>query len=223
MKKLLFTTFVLFCTFIAKAQLQYGVQVAGVLSTATFTDDDIDSIDKKFKPGFSAGIFAELSIDQNFSLKPSLNYMQKGVEVSGKTTEEGILFEQNLKASLNYLELPVLAIYKIGGEQGKLFIGIGPSIGYGISGKLKGKVEAEDEGITYSESFSIDAFKSEDDNGAGFKKWDFGLTGVAGYNINQQIAVQASYVHGLSNIANDADGDNKFSNRNILLSLSYKL
>ena len=150
--------------------------------------------------------------------------MQKGVKVSNRYTEDGMVVKQNIKTNLNYLEVPVLAIYNVNGIGGKWFFGAGPSAGYGVSGKLKGDVEFSDESGSYKESFKVDAFKKESDNGANFKRLDMGLEAVAGHNINKNLAMQLNYIHGLSNIANTSDfSDSRFKNRNILLSLNYRI
>ena len=207
MKKLLFTAFILFCSMGVKAQINYGIQASGVLSNAAFTDDDLDNTKKEFRPGFAAGIFVEFPISDNFGVIPSVNFMQKGVKVTSETTIAGEDFNQEMKASLNYIEVPVIVVYTIG--KSNFYIGAGPSF--------------EEEGILYSESFNMDAFKSEDENGAGLKRFDFGITGMAGYKISSNFSIAASYLHGVSNIASDDAKDAKFSNRNILISLAYKI
>jgi len=221
MKKLLFTAFILLCSMGVKAQINYGIQASGVLSNAAFTDDDLDNTKKEFRPGFAAGIFVEFPISDNFGVIPSVNFMQKGVKVTSETTIAGEDFNQEMKASLNYIEVPVIVVYTIG--KSNFYIGAGPSFGYGLSGKLKGTFEFEEEGVLYSESFNMDAFKSEDENGAGLKRFDFGITGMAGYKISSNFSIAASYLHGVSNIASDDANDAKFSNRNILISLAYKI
>lgn len=208
----------------AIAQTKYGVQASGIMSTASFSESTTDNINKDLNTGFGAGVYAEFPVNKKVTVKPGLNFMQKGVKVSNTFTEEGSQFKQNVKANLNYLQVPVLAVYNFKGTNGKWFVGAGPSAGYGISGKLKGDLEITDGGNSQKENFSVHAFKKESDNGADFKRLDMGLEGVAGHNISKNMAVQVNYLHGLRNIANASGFDNdKFRNRSMMLSLKYSL
>ncbi|MBP0902667.1 porin family protein [Mariniflexile gromovii] len=224
MKNQILAIILFFFALTAKSQTQFGVQASGVLSNASLTDESDQDLNKKLKAGFAIGIFAEVPLSESFSLKPSFNFMQKGAKIENEFIEEDITVKQEMKANLNYLELPILAIYKVNGTNGKLFLGAGPSFGYGISGKIKGEVSFKEGNTTSTESFSIDAFKDEEDDGGGLSRFDLGVMGVAGYALSEKIALQLSYLYGLSNIANTSDSDdNEFKNRNILLSLSYKI
>ena len=208
----------------AIAQTKYGVQASGVMSSASFNESSSDNINKDLNAGFGAGVYAEIPLSEKVSFKPGLNFMQKGVKITNSFTAEGTQFQQNVKANLNYLEVPVLAVYNFKGTSGKWFLGAGPSLGYGISGKLKGDLEINDGGSTQKVPFSVYAFRNENDNGADFKRFDVGVEGVAGRNISKNMAVQLNYLHGLRNIANSSSfDDNKFKNRNMMLAVKYTL
>ncbi|MBT8256209.1 MAG: PorT family protein [Bacteroidia bacterium] len=226
MKNLIITALFTCVVVAATAQTRYGVQASGVLSTASFNDDNNDAIDKDFNSGFGAGVFAEIPVSNKFSVKPGFNFMNKGVRVNSNYTElGGAQIKQNIKANLNYLEVPVLAIYNIKGADGKWFLGAGPSASYGVSGKLRGNVEIIDGGNSGRESFKIDAFKDANQDGADFKRFDYALGAVAGHNFNKNLGVQLNYLHGLRNIAgtSEFEDSNKFKNRNMMLSLKYRI
>ena len=224
MKNRILTGVFSFFVIVVSSQTKYGVQASGIMSTASFNESQNDHINKDLNAGFGAGVFAEFPVNSKLTIKPGLNFMKKGVKVSNNYTAEGSQFKENIKANLNYLEVPVLAIYNFKGHDGKWFVGAGPSASYGISGKLKGDVEINDGESTDKASFNVDAFKNENENGANFKRLDIGLGAVAGHNINKNLAVQLNYLHGLSNIANASDFEsNKFKNRNMMLSLKYKI
>ena len=224
MKTSFFTALLSCCMITAIAQTKYGVQASGVMSSASFNTSATDHINKDLNPGFGAGVYAEIPVNKKVTVKPGLNFMQKGVKIANNFTEEGTQFKQNVKANLNYIEVPVLAIYNFKGTGGKWFVGAGPSAGYGISGKLKGDLEINDGQNSQREPFSVHAFRKENDNGADFKRFDMGVEGVAGHNLSKKMAVQLNYLHGLRNIANASGFDNdKFRNRNMMLSLKYTL
>lgn len=219
MRNLFLFAVILFCSFQANAQVQYGIQAHGVMSTASFSEDEGEtSKDSKF--GFGAGVFAEFNLSPAFSIKPSLNFIQKGVEVSSSFSDDEFSLEQDIDARLNYLEVPVLFNYK---PTANLYIGAGPSLAYGLSGKLKGTFSYEDETEELSETFDLDAFKDAEEDGGGFKRFDFGLTAAAGYYITENLSIQAGYTHGLSNIADDSEETtNEYKNRNFTLGLGYR-
>ena len=131
--------------------------------------------------------------------------------------------KSRINTRLNYLEVPVLAIYNIKGSQGKWFFGAGPSASYGLSGRLKGEIEVIEGNSSNKEAINIDAFKDENHNGADFKRFDYGISAVAGHNINKNLSIQLNYLHGLSNIASKSDVENKFRNRNAMLALKYRI
>lgn len=219
MKNLFLFAVILVCSLQANAQVQYGIQAHGVMSTASFSEDEGET-NKDWKFGFGAGVFAEFDLAPKFSIKPSINYMQKGVEVSSSYSDEEVSMEQDIDARLNYLEVPILFNFK---PTANLFIGAGPSFGYGISGKLKGSFSYEDETEEISESFSIDAFEDSEEDGAGFKRFDLGITAAAGYQFTEKLSIQASYIHGLSNIADDSEfSENEYKNRSFTLGLGYR-
>lgn len=218
MRNLLLFAVIFICSLHANAQVQYGIQAHGVMSTASFAEDEGD-VSKDWKFGFGAGVFAEFDLFPNFSIKPSLNFMQKGVEVSSTFSEEELLMEQDLDVTLNYLEVPILFNFK---PTDNFFIGAGPSFGYGLSGKIEGSLRFEDETEEYVESVDIDAFDDSED-GAGFKRFDFGITAAAGYHITENLSIQAGYIHGLSNLADDSEfSDNEYKNRSFTLGLGYR-
>lgn len=224
MKKIVFGAMLFLFANMANSQAKYGVEASGIMSTASFNESNASKVNKNLNTGYGAGVYAEIAVSDKLSLKPSVNFMKKGVKLTNRYTEESTSVKQNITTNLNYLEVPVLAIYNIKGNEGKWFIGAGPSAGYGLSGKLKGDVEISDGNNSNKESFSVHAFKKESNNGANFKRFDLGLEAVAGHNINKNLAVQLNYLHGLNNIASSSEFDgNRFKNRNIMMSLKYKI
>lgn len=219
MKNLLLFAVILICSLQANAQVQYGIQGHGVMSTASFSDDEGET-SKDWKFGFGAGVFAEFNISPAFSIKPSLNFIQKGIEVSSSYSDEELTMEQDIDVRLNYLEVPVLFNFK---PTENLYIGAGPSFGYGLSGKLEGSFMYEDETEELNETFELDAFDDSEEDGAGFKRFDLGITAAAGYYVSENLSIQASYIHGLSNIADDSEfSSNEYKNRSFTLGLGYR-
>ena len=223
MKKLVFSAICCLITLMAVAQSKVGVQASGIMSSASFTDDNISGTNRDARAGFGAGVFAEYPLSGKFTIKPGLNFMQKGVNFKSRYVEDNTKVTQRINTRLNYLEVPVLAIYNVKGSQGKWFIGAGPSASYGLSGRLKGEIEIVEGNSSSKEPINIDAFKDENHDGADFRRFDFGLAATAGHNINKNLSVQINYLHGLSNIASNSDVENRFKNRNAMLALKYRI
>jgi hypothetical protein len=102
-----------------------------------------------------------------------------------------------------------------------LFVGAGPYINYGVSGKLKGTVKyTMDDGneSVIKEEFS--AFKKTEDGGGGLKRSDFGVGAVAGLKLGGGLFVNAGYQLSLSNIA-DKEDNSSYRNRGLQLTLGY--
>ena len=167
--------------------------------------------------GFGAGVVAELPFQNNLSLRSSLNYLQKksSVEfstVAGKTN--------TLKSTLNYLELPVNLVYTIPMNGVSVYFGAGPSIGYGISGKMKFNGYMAGQGGSHPVTETTEAFKKEDKGGAGLKRFDLSANANAGIQFDNGIFINGGYLYGFTNLG---EKDNKYKNRGILLTLGFLL
>lgn len=137
-----------------------------------------------------------LNLDGTRAANPPHNftdnlYFMGGIEFVNKGLEGG--------GSLAYLQVPLYAIYqyKLDGDAGKVFGGLGPYFGYGIIGSAFGDVN-------------------------GVKRFDAGLGITAGYEMPQSLSFRLGYDLGLANIQKNAFGD-KASNRSISLSVGYSL
>ncbi|GGK33886.1 hypothetical protein GCM10007962_30400 [Yeosuana aromativorans] len=207
-----------------KAQIKYGVQLHGTLNTASFTAETDTSPEKDWKFGYGGGLFAEITVSKAFYLRPSINYLQKGAKVAEDfVIEGGNTSTQESRVNLNYIEVPVVLIYNIGNTSSKWYVGVGPSFGYGISGKAEVFETTHIGSQTHTEFYDAKAFKNIEDGGAGFKRFDFGLNAVVGVHVLEKGMIQLGYIHGLSNIANKDDFQgNKYNNRSIMLTLGYR-
>lgn len=156
--------------------------------------DAVDGSDVKMKAGFHVGVIYDWGISESFYIQPGLYYNMKGVKAEDKE-------ESSYKSTYNlsYLEVPVLASYRIAlSDRAKWQINAGPYFAVGVGGKLKYEGDGEEE--------KMDAFgKTEyNEDGEGedkgdLKRFDFGLSFGIGVSINQ-FYVGLKYDLGLSNI-----------------------
>ncbi|GHT23591.1 hypothetical protein AGMMS4957_15340 [Bacteroidia bacterium] len=175
--------------------LKFGV-TAG-LNLSTFSGDGTD--DLKFTPGFQAGVVVDYALTESFSIAPELLFAQRGAK------EERNGGSQTM--TLNYLQLPINATYKLALGDSKLLVFAGPYVGYGLSGTAKWEGGGE--------SGSNDIKFGSDEM---FKALDFGLNIGAGYQIGS-IYAKVQYNLGLANISND--DDDSLKNGNIGISVGY--
>jgi len=174
--------------------------VKGGLNLSNLYVDNID--DENARVGFHVGVYGQILSTDAFAIQPELMFTTKGSE-----TEIGGLIDQNIKFNLNYLELPVLAVFKLGDAAE---IHVGPYVGYLLNANIK------TEGDLGGSTDNLDR-----DN---FNSVDFGLAGGFGLNFGA-LQVGARYSFGLSEIA-DSDaaelmlGDAKNSCAQLYLALN---
>jgi hypothetical protein len=181
----------------------------GLTAGATFSSYKIKagslSVTSKTKVGLTAGVASFINMGKNFSFQPNLNFTQKG----GTLKEEGM----TEKTTFNYLELPLNFVYNTHSAKGKFFVGAGPSVSIGLSGKDKWN-DGEESGKD-----DINFGSGDDDN---LKAIDAGINFLAGYKFNGDFFIAANYYAGLSNLAVTSGGDDgKMNNRYFGIRIGY--
>ena len=132
--------------------------------------------------GFSAGVAGDIPLGKEFSIQPSLSFLQKGQSHA----EQDFDFTMRL----NYLELPINFIYRAPGKDGHFIVGLGPSFSYGLSGKINVK----DNGQT--SSGDVHFGNSQED----YKPFEFGGNILAGFEWRSGFFFQVNYNMGFSNL-----------------------
>ena len=154
-------------------------------------------------------LFRILRLQKKASFQPCLQFSGKGSKYSYMTgMNNDIPAEQ--KYQLNYLELLLPVHYNIDMNKCILFIGVGPAVAYGISGKEEG----------FSTSSPSDPFETF------LKRFDAGVILQSGIRI-RSFQASVDYNHGLYNfmrneypwVQNGADVD--WKNRTFSLSFAY--
>ena len=189
----------------AQAQFNIGIRTGlnaiGVHGDAVPVFDESSSVESK--SGFQIGVIGEYSVSEKFVIQPGLLFATQGFINSGTLNNVDI----EIDWSLNYLQIPVNAMYKFGSGKIKFFPQAGPYLGYAFGGKLKG--ESKD-GNSYDEKIK---FGSNE-----MKRLDFGI----GFGLGLQIsAVQfgLGYQFGVMNIHNSSELDMK--NDCLSITVSY--
>lgn len=176
-KTYLIVTIALFSFTSAYSQFHIGVKAgvnAGKINGKSFKEE--------FNYSYLAGGFAEIGLGERFSIHPEVLFSQTTSTTDTSFTHTIPDFKnEQLKAKLNYLSIPILLNMKLAGP---LHIEAGPQFGIKINNNktlLKNGEEA-------------------------FKQGDFSMVGGAGLHLGV-FRVTARYVIGLNNLDNVTNQD----------------
>ena len=153
---------------------------------------------------FHIGGVGEIGLSEFFFVQGSLMLNGKGCNLTG---DDGNGNPTTANIRPYYLELPIVLLVKtqMPNSNLKVLAGAGPSLGYGLFGKVK------------SNGTSEDAFQS-----GGFKRFDFGIDLTAGVELQQGAQISFHYTPGLANIGpSDSGYDINWKNRVISFSFAY--
>jgi Outer membrane protein beta-barrel domain len=196
-----------------------GVRVGGNISNINAGDayDGFD-INMKYKPGFNVGLVTEIPFTDMLSLETGLLMNSKGFRLNETNDESGISYSYKGSMNLYYADVPLyvkgnfeVADYKVHGV-------FGPYVGFGLLGKSKTKITANDESETTTSTIKWGTDADNDD----LRRLDYGVSFGAGAEI-KGIELRLSYALGLANISSDHSSDGKFNNSLISISACYFL
>ena len=185
----------------------FGITVGGAFSSYKIKAEQI-SITSKTKAGFTAGLLASIALGPHFGFMPALNFVQKGGTYKSENSKD--------KTTLNYIELPLNFVYNARSIAGNFFVGAGPSLSMGLSGKDK----FEENGGRPVESDIHFGSGSDDD----LKGFEAGINILAGFQLRGGFLITANYNAGLSNIGNIDEADpvkTKYHNRYFGIRIGY--
>lgn len=219
----------MFSTAIYAVQAQSGFGVhGGAIMTNTKQEADGEEVDSKYRFSWKGGITASVPLTEKLSFMPQLNVLSKGYKVEESAEFGEFSFKVKAAANLTYVELPLNFVYHANTSEEGFFAGIGPSLSYGIGGKLKYEVDLSGFG---SESEEIDVkFDGKKNDGnlndpddipeeVHLKAFEFGGNVLAGYRFSSGLFIQANYNHGFSNIS--PDEGTKAKNKYFGLGIGY--
>ena len=109
----------------------------------------------------------------SLGIRAGLEYVGKGAKFPGTGSDFSI--------NLNYIEIPVAAVYHLPAGPGQLQAGLGPYFAYGIGGSSGG-------------------VSSFGENNGGFKRFDAGLNFLVGYKLPSGWSLRLGYDLGLANV-----------------------
>jgi hypothetical protein len=223
----LFATGLSYCqTIIPKA----GISISNV-STSSIESGFI-SIKPKSTIGFTGGIGINFPINDKFSVQPELLFTQKGSRIKQETSfsifGSSAFFKADAKATISYLEIPVLAKVTFGDDL-KYYINAGPSVSIGLGGKYSYEFTVSDGSNppeTEKDSGSIKFGESSDpDQSIGYikKRVDIGIQIGGGVIIAQKLIIDLRYGMGFTNINSDSSDSGKAQNRSFQITVGMPI
>jgi hypothetical protein len=161
---------------------EQNVTRIGVKGGANFSNFRVDDVgDNNVKVGLNLGLFAKLPVSEAVAIQPELLYSSKGSKLTYDNFLQG---EGEYRFNLNYLELPVLAVFSLGDH---FNIHAGPYAAYLTSANIK---DLNDDG-------TIQDIK--DLNEKNFNRFDYGIAAGIGADFNGFIA-GVRYNYGLNEV-----------------------
>jgi len=190
---------------VANLQSEAQTKRAGIKGGLNISNLFIDNVtDENARLGFHLGVYGQVFSSKTFAIQPELLFSTKG----SKNQYTSGSFNQEVQYNLNYIDLPVLAVFKLG-----------ESVEIHAGGYASYLVNAN---ISYKGDLANGADEVDKDN---LSSYDYGLAGGLGYNVNN-IQIGFRYNYGLvkiadSDVARAAIGDAKNSVAQIFLSINF--
>ena len=182
-------------------QVAIGVQGSLQFSNFNASANGI-SISGNNVVGFQAGLMLDAPLSGNLSLRPQLLFSTKGSELSsGGATS---------KTTLNYLEVPIQLYYGLEAGNGKVVLGAGPYLAYGLGGTSTSTSgsQSQTESVKFGGNDNPQAF-------------DYGLRLSAGYELNTGLTLSGYFSPGLANYAPSNAGNVSIKNTAFDISVGY--
>ncbi len=167
-----------------QAQVSFGIRGGVNFSNINGKDASDDKLENKLIPGFNAGVNVEIPVADEFFVQPGLLFSTKGTKWDGSG---------NVKTTLGYLELPVNFLYKPDLGAGKMLLGVGPYVAYGVSGDVSGK-KIQKLPTYYTSTYTHDLEWGSEMNQ--LKALDYGA--YVGFGYQLQMGLQIRTIYGLS-------------------------
>jgi len=169
--------------------LRAGVNFTNV-NGKDFEGDKIE--DNKLKTGFHIGVNAEIPVAPEFYIQPGVLFTTKGAKDD----------ESKAKSNISYIEVPINFLYKpeLGG--GKLLLGVGPYVAFGVGGKVN-----PDNGDDVDIEFEKEITGAQYLSGKPYlKRFDAGGNLLFGYEMSNKVSVQLNAQLGMVNINPEIEG-----------------
>lgn len=199
--------------------IKIGVKAGVAFPNVAVSGDGTDEA-YKVNTSFYVGGLVDISLGKILSVQPGLTLIGKGAKNETNVTLGSNSYNDKYNVSLMYLEIPVNLVANFELGAGKIFVGAGPYYSLAISGKNKHSSTSIISGVTSSESES-ESVKFGSSEESDFKRGDFGLNLLGGYQLKNGFNVHAGYGLGLSNISSYQEDNYKMKNKVLTLGVGF--
>lgn len=208
MKKLFLSAAAILCTAGVFAQSSLGYQIKAGVNFPSYSYGSTNNLsDTKSTTNFYVSGLLDVKASEYFSIQPGVSLQGKGAKLSVVEAGNSTFTE---KQNTMWLEIPVNLVAKIPtGETGNFFVGAGPYVSFGLSGK--NKYEYDNANNSNANTSRETKFKFGKDET--LKGTDFGVNFLAGYQFKSGISINGGYGLGLVNIAGAKSRSNEIKNR----------
>ncbi|MGE8427401.1 MAG: outer membrane beta-barrel protein [Sphingobacterium sp.] len=208
------------------AQTKWNVKAGVAFSNVDAKNKAGDKANTTAVAGLYLGLGPTLRLSEYFSLEPTLVFAKRGFE-----RKEGnvIGWGKDFKANTSYIEMPIDVVFNATIGVGKLEVGIGPYIGYGLGGKWKtsgpvhlGDIAIGEEGDI---KFTNDASEGEYGSYNLGRPFDYGARAKVNYLFREHYLVGIEFQKGIANLESkwgDYKSGDAIRNRSLGISVGYR-
>jgi len=190
----------------------FGIRAGVNFQNINGKESNGDDTENKLKTGFNVGVNAEIPVAPDFYVQPGVLFTTKGAK-SKK--------DDDLKWNLSYIEVPINFLYKPELGDGKLLLGIGPYVAFGIGGKFN-----DTNGKEWDVKYKNDITLAEWTQDYYLKRLDLGGNLLFGYEFSNRFSAQLNAQLGMVNINPDikdfSTDKTKYKNTGFGVSLGYR-
>ncbi len=185
----------------------FGVRAGVNFTTITGKNASGSRLDNNIKTGVNLGLNAEVPVGTGLYVQPGVLYTQKGAE-----------YNDNTSLKLTYVEVPVNLIYKPVLGAGRMLLGFGPYVGFGLGGKHKA-ANGDETDVEFTKDYDASINKPQ------LKGIDYGANFLAGYELSNNLSFQLNAQLGLAEMtpqSNGSDAGGKQNNTGFGVSIGYR-
>jgi hypothetical protein len=220
MKKIFFSTALIlsgaFMTATAQSTstasgISFGIRAGVNLQNLNGKDGNGDKLENKLVPRFQGGVVVDIPLADQFYIQPGVLFSGKGAKAEDSDANIGI----------SYIDVPVTFLFKPTLGTGRMLLGVGPYVGFGIAGNVE-----DDNDNEQKIKFKNEVTPAELLTDFYLRRLDAGANLLVGYEMSSKLSIQLNAQLGLAKINPEVEGvtDNKTAWRNtgFGLSLGYR-
>jgi hypothetical protein len=223
MKRLFFAAAMFFTILSIKAQTTIGFKIGGNTNFASISGVASSVMpDNTAYIGFSGGLEVGVPMDEKFTFKTGVNYIEKGFTLDQSTDVNlggiNVPLGAKVNTKINYVDVPVLLQYNLPINSSiQAYAFAGPNVSYALSGAIQTKAQ-----VLFDINVKKIPLDLSDDT---YNRIDLGAAvggGIAANIGSGQVFTDLKYNHSFTNSINDPIVDLGVKNRSINYQIGYR-